>query len=140
MKKRWTILVCILCVASLLLLLSACGGKEAALIGEWKLEYAIDDESGEKRYADDLLIVLSFDKDGTGYYTGGIDANLNFRTMYFKWSLEGDNIVVRFTSFDDIPMIKNIKIQELSRDKLTLQGTEDEDGLFSKDCHFTKRG
>ena len=137
MKKRWTILVCILCVASLLLL-SACGGKEAALIGEWKLEYAIDDESGEKRYPDDLLIVLSFDKDGTGYYTGDIDANLNFRTMYFKWSLEGDNIVVRFTSFDDIPTIMNIKIQELSRDKLALQGAED--GLFYKDCHFTKKG
>lgn len=138
MKKRWTILACILCVASLLLLLSACGGKEAALIGEWKLEYAIDDESGEKLYADDSLIVLSFDKDGTGYYTGGIDANLNLRTMYFKWSLEGDNIVVRFTSFDDIPMIMNIKIQELSRDKLALQGAED--GLFYNDCHFTKKG
>ena len=137
MKKRWTILACSLCVASLLLLLSACGGKEAALIGEWKLEYAIDDESGEKRYADDLLIVLSFDKDGTGYYTGGIDANLNLRTMYFKWSLEGDNIVVRFTSFDDIPMVMDIKIQELSRDELAIHGTED--GFINRDCLFTKR-
>ena len=137
MKKRWTILACSLCVASLLLLLSACGGKEAALIGEWKLEYAIDDESGEKQYADDLLIVLSFDKDGTGYYTGGIDANLNLRTMYFKWSLEGDNIVVRFTSFDDIPMVMDIKIQELSRDELAIHGTED--GFINRDCLFTKR-
>ena len=139
MKKRWTILACILCVASLLLLLSACGGKEAALIGEWKLEYAIDDESGEKRYADDLLIVLSFDKDGTGYYTGGIDANFKRSTMYFQWSLEADNIVVRFTSIDDTPMITNIKIQELSRDKLALRGSED--GLFNSDidCYFTKR-
>ena len=138
MKKRWTILACILCVASLLLLLSACGGKEAALVGEWKLEYAIDDESGEKVYADDLLIVLSFDKDGTGYYTGGIDANLNLRTMYFKWSLEGDNIVVRFTSFDDIPMVMDIKIQELSRDGLAIHGTED--GFINRDCLFTKKG
>ncbi len=138
MKKRWTILACILCVASLLLFLSACGGKEAALVGEWKLEYAIDDESGEKRYADDLLIVLSFEKDGTGYYTGGIDANLNLRTMYFKWSLEGDNIVVRFTSFDDIPMVMDIKIQELSRDELAIYGTED--GFINRDCLFTKRG
>lgn len=138
MKKRWTILACILCVASLLLLLSACGGKEAALVGEWKLEYAIDDESGEKVYADDLLIVLSFDKDGTGYYTGGIDANLNLRTMYFKWSLEGDNIVVRFTSFDDIPMVMEIKIQELSRDELAIHGTED--GFINRDCLFTKKG
>ena len=137
MKKRWTILACILCVASLLLLLSACGGKEAALVGEWKLEYAIDNESGEKEYADDSLIVLSFDKDGTGYYTGGIDANLNLRTMYFKWSLEGDNIVVRFTSFDDIPMVMDIKIQELSRDELAIHGTED--GFINRDCLFTKR-
>ena len=131
MKKRWMILACILCVASLLLLLSACGGKEAALVGEWKLEYAIDNESGEKHYPDGMTVIYSFNKDGTGSCTG-YDEN---ETLDFKWSVEENKVILRTTSYDT-PQIIEWELRELSSNALVLAF---EGGGMSVEYHLVRR-
>lgn len=122
MKRRW---IALFFAAALLLSLCGCGTTEAALVGEWRLDYIIDNESGEKMYADTYDIVLSFDRDGSGYYKIILDSDPNFSSTNFKWSVEnGNQIIARYVIelMDyELPQVDSWNIHKLSGKNLSLR-------------------
>ena len=92
MKKSGRYFLAALCIAALVLVLSGCAFKEARLIGTWKVEYITDSETGEKTYADDVDLSVSFYKDGTGHFESSIGL---LPSRDFQWSVEDDKIIYR---------------------------------------------